>query len=223
MQRTMIVMVGIALLSGAGAAISRNNAEKAPAFPAAVESKAGNVSRGTKAWVENCGACHNVRSPADLSDAQWSVATTHMRVRANLSGDMARDIIAFLQASNGGETTLAPAAPASAALAAAPTSTSAAASTSAVGDPVKGGRIYGETCVACHGQDGKGALAGMPDFRAANGRLSKPDAVLLRNIINGFQTPGSPMPMPARGGNPDLTDQDLADVLAYMRTSFGRK
>lgn len=219
MKRTMVVIGGIALLSGAGAAISRNNAEKAPAPTAAVESTAASVSRGAKAWAENCGTCHNVRSPGDLSDAQWSVATTHMRVRANLPGDMTRDIIAFLQASNGGEPVLAPAASTSTAPAAVIPSATAA----AVGDSVNGSRIYGETCVACHGPDGKGALAGMPDFTAATGRLAKPDAVLLRNMINGFQTPGSPMPMPARGGNPDLTDQEMADVLAYMRVNFRRK
>ena len=218
MKRVMIVIGGIALLSGAGAAIS-NAAEQAAPLPAAVESTAANVSRGAKAWAENCGTCHNVRSPGDLSDAQWSVATTHMRVRANLPGDMTRDIIAFLQASNGGEPVLAPAASTNTIPAAVIPSATAA----AVGNSVNGGRIYGETCVACHGQNGKGALAGIPDFTVANGRLAKPDAVLLRNMINGFQTPGSPMPMPARGGNPDLTDQEMADVLAYMRVNFRRK
>lgn len=89
-------------------------------------------------------------------------------------------------------------------------------------NPANGSRIYSATCVACHGSNGKGMLPGMPDLTAANGRLAKSDAILLRNIIQGFQSPGSPLPMPARGGNPDLTDQDMANVLAYMRTAFER-
>lgn len=57
-------------------------------------------ARGAKAWSENCGRCHNIRPAAELSDEEWKVSVTHMRVRANIPGDVARDIIAFLQASN---------------------------------------------------------------------------------------------------------------------------
>jgi hypothetical protein len=42
-------------------------------------------------------------------------------------------------------------------------------------------------------------------------------------MINGFQSPGSPMAMPARGGNPDFTDQDMLDVLAYVRATYQKK
>lgn len=57
-------------------------------------------ARGAKAWARTCSRCHNMRSPKELRDDEWEVSATHMRVRANLPGDMVRDIIAFLQASN---------------------------------------------------------------------------------------------------------------------------
>lgn len=58
------------------------------------------IARGAKAWAQTCNRCHNVRAPKELTDEEWDVSATHMRVRANLPGDMVKDIIAFLQASN---------------------------------------------------------------------------------------------------------------------------
>lgn len=57
-------------------------------------------ARGAKAWVNNCGNCHNLRSAKDLRDDQWRVVMSHMRVRADLTGQEARDILVFLQGSN---------------------------------------------------------------------------------------------------------------------------
>lgn len=58
------------------------------------------VVRGAKAWKNNCGRCHNLRSPKELTDEEWDVSVAHMRVRANLDGKEAEDIKAFLRASN---------------------------------------------------------------------------------------------------------------------------
>jgi len=57
-------------------------------------------ARGAKAWAKNCARCHNMKSAQDNSDEEWHVDVTHMRVRANIPGDVARDIEAFLKASN---------------------------------------------------------------------------------------------------------------------------
>ena len=57
-------------------------------------------ARGAKSWSENCGQCHNIRDPKELRDDQWRAAVAHMRVRANLTGQEARDVLAFLQESN---------------------------------------------------------------------------------------------------------------------------
>ncbi len=57
-------------------------------------------SRGAKAWANNCATCHNMRSPKELRDDQWRSVVAHMRVRADLTGQEARDILDFLQGSN---------------------------------------------------------------------------------------------------------------------------
>jgi cytochrome c1 len=57
-------------------------------------------ARGAKAWAKTCSRCHNMKAARDNTDEEWHVDVTHMRVRANIPGDMARDIEAFLRASN---------------------------------------------------------------------------------------------------------------------------
>jgi len=84
----------------------------------------------------------------------------------------------------------------------------------------RGQAVYNGTCIACHGSDGTGSLPGVPDLTGKTGLLSQDDAVLLGRMADGYQSPGSPMAMPAKGGNPALTDADLSAVLKYMRNAF---
>ncbi len=86
-----------------------------------------------------------------------------------------------------------------------------------------GQQVYQSTCIACHGAGGGGAFPGTPDLTDVDGPLAKSDAELLRNIIDGFQSPGSPMAMPAKGGNPTLTEADVTAVIAYLRANFGQE
>lgn len=85
-----------------------------------------------------------------------------------------------------------------------------------------GKSVYEGTCIACHGANGKGALPGVPDLTSAKGPLKGADEVVIKRMREGYQSPGSPMAMPPKGGNPALTDDDLQAVLAYMRKTFGR-
>lgn len=55
---------------------------------------------GAELWGQNCGHCHNVRSPSSYSDAQWEVVMLHMRVRANLTADEHKKILAFLKSAH---------------------------------------------------------------------------------------------------------------------------
>ncbi|WP_186408637.1 c-type cytochrome [Candidatus Accumulibacter aalborgensis] len=84
-----------------------------------------------------------------------------------------------------------------------------------------GESTYQSSCVACHGADGGGVLPGVPDFTATDGPLAVADEVLVKRIAEGFQSPGSPMAMPPRGGNPGLRDEDIRAVVRYMRQEFG--
>ena len=84
-----------------------------------------------------------------------------------------------------------------------------------------GKELYNQNCVSCHGADGKGTIPGAPDFTAKGGVFNSPDKLLVDRIMNGYQSPGSPMAMPAKGGNPALSREDVLAVLAYMRQAFG--
>ncbi len=90
-------------------------------------------------------------------------------------------------------------------------------------DPRAGEEIYYETCVACHGEDGAGVIPGMPDFTRQDGVLTQADDVLMEHIENGFESPGSVMAMPAKGGIEDLTMDDIMNVLDYMHKKFHYK
>ena len=55
---------------------------------------------GATMWAQNCGHCHNLRSPDSYSDAQWDVAVLHMRIRANLPAEEYKKILAFLKSAH---------------------------------------------------------------------------------------------------------------------------
>ena len=169
----------------------------------------GDFASGSRVWAENCNRCHHVRDPRDLRDDQWITSTFHMRIRAGLTGRETRDILTFLQASN--------------AVITVDTKLTALATERATGNARSGQEIYAQTCVACHGADGKGALPGVPNFSRADGPLGKSDEILHQNILLGYQSPGSPMAMPPKGGNPALTGADIASVLRYLREAFAQE
>ncbi len=91
---SLILFLGVLLMGTASMAASPAKS-KASQKPDPMQ-----VVRGAKAWKNNCGRCHNLRSPKELTDAEWDVSVTHMRVRANLLAPEAEDIKAFLKASN---------------------------------------------------------------------------------------------------------------------------
>ena len=169
--------------------------------------KSGDFAAGSKTWSENCARCHNIRSPSDLRDDQWVTSVFHMRIRAGLNGQETRDVLKFLQETNAKIE---------------PDNSAAELSVSSQNQVTTTGmEIYNNNCLACHGVDGKGNLPGVPDFTEPQGRLSKSDAVLLDNIINGFQSLDGFMPMPARGGNSALSNADISVVLDYIINLFG--
>ncbi len=169
----------------------------------------GNPGRGVKLWAKYCDGCHNARDPKEFRDDQWRATIGHMKVRIGLPGQDARDILAFLQRANNP----APVAP--------PQVSIVTPVALRPGDPQAGREVYDSICVACHAEDGAGLVSGVPSFTRADGRLTQSDEVLLRHIIDGYQSPGSPMAMPPRGGDPDLTDQDLRNALSFIRGQFG--
>lgn len=93
-----------------------------------------------------------------------------------------------------------------------------------VGASLENGRAaYEMSCAVCHGAGGKGDIPGVPDFTKKGNSLSKSDQELFQNILNGYQSPGSFMEMPPKGGNQDLSEQDIRDIILYLREEFGKK
>jgi len=88
-------------------------------------------------------------------------------------------------------------------------------------EPSTGKAIYEQNCAGCHGSDGSGRMRGVPDFTKANGVLSKPESELVQNTINGVRGSGM-FGMPAKGGNPSLSKQDIENVIRYMKDAFRR-
>lgn len=90
------------------------------------------------------------------------------------------------------------------------------------GDPRLGEKLYHHYCAACHGPDGRGAVSGTPDFTRDRERFAKGWDRVFERVVSGFQSPGSPMAMPPRGGA-DLSDEEIWDILAYIKKTFIEK
>ena len=88
-------------------------------------------------------------------------------------------------------------------------------------DTAAGKALYSQTCIACHGANGKGTIPGVRDFTVSDGPLSKSDEELVKSITEGVATPGAALTMPAKGGNPALTEADILSLIAYLRSEFG--
>lgn len=79
--------------------------------------------------------------------------------------------------------------------------------------PVDGESVYDQACAACH----DAGIAGAPvigEFDDWVERIEKGLDVLVGHAINGFQ--GNLGVMPARGGNPALSDEAVAAAVEYM-------
>ncbi|HAE28411.1 MULTISPECIES: c-type cytochrome [Hyphomonas] len=87
-------------LTGGFAAIGQPPPEDTSVIESPPETDPMQIVRGATAWKETCSRCHNLRSPSELTDEEWEVSVTHMRVRGNLPASEVQDILAFLQASN---------------------------------------------------------------------------------------------------------------------------
>lgn len=64
---------------------------------------ASQMARGAKMWAATCNRCHDIRSPAERTDRQWTTIVAHMRTRANLTEADAEAILVFLQSMNAPE------------------------------------------------------------------------------------------------------------------------
>ena len=90
------------------------------------------------------------------------------------------------------------------------------------GIAAEGERIYGETCSSCHGVDAQGVTGVGPALvdNAFIQSVTDEELVAFLRIGRPADDPANTtgIQMPPKGGNPALTDTDLRDVAAYLRT-----
>ena len=84
------------------------------------------------------------------------------------------------------------------------------------------GKALFVTCAACHGPNGEGVTGLGKPFTTSEFIASKTDAELVEFLKVG-RAVGDPLnttgvAMPPKGGNPALTDQELLDLVAFIRT-----
>lgn len=89
----------------------------------------------------------------------------------------------------------------------------------------KGKQVFKQTCVACHGEDGKGIEGLGKNWTTSAFIAESSDDELVaflkvgRSIDDPANTTG--VLMPPRGGNQNLSNDDLRNVVLYMRKMLG--
>jgi cytochrome c5 len=81
----------------------------------------------------------------------------------------------------------------------------------ACGDPQLklGEEVYNGTCIACHAQGINGAPI-LGNNKMWGKRVGQGEAILLEHATQGYGL------MPAKGGNTDLTDEEVAAGIKFM-------
>ncbi len=90
------------------------------------------------------------------------------------------------------------------------------------GDAAIGQEVFATTCAACHGPKGEGVQGLGKDMTVSQFIADQTDAQLLEFIKKGRDTSDplntTGVAMPPKGGNPALTDEQLVDIIAYIRS-----
>ena len=89
----------------------------------------------------------------------------------------------------------------------------AAVDADAAGGAVDGAKVYNGLCAGCHAV-GAGGAPKAGDTGAWGPRIAKGKDTLYNHAINGFQ--GNNGVMPARGGNPKLTDDEVKAAVDHL-------
>lgn len=79
-----------------------------------------------------------------------------------------------------------------------------------------GEQVYSAACVACHGSGAAGAPK-FGDAGAWGARIGQGYDTLVAHAIKGIRA------MPAKGGNPDLDDVEVARAVVHMANAAGAK
>ncbi len=87
-----------------------------------------------------------------------------------------------------------------------------------------GAHTYETRCASCHGLDGKGQPEWMPPLAGATSALAKESASAINITLNGSQrvvVAGVPDAYRMPAFREQLSDQEIAEVLSYVRSTWG--
>ncbi len=88
----------------------------------------------------------------------------------------------------------------------------------------RGAKLYATHCAACHGDQGEGAAGAYPALAGNRAVAITPPANLVHMVLRGGflpSTPGNPRPFGMPPFATVLSDPDVAEVLSYLRASWG--
>ena len=97
--------------------------------------------------------------------------------------------------------------------------------TGATNSKAKGKEVYNKYCLACHQPDGGGVPRMNPPLIATeyvNGNKQRVIGIVLKGLNSPLEINGETYENPM-ASHAFLKDQQIADVLTYIRSSFGNK
>lgn len=88
-------------------------------------------------------------------------------------------------------------------------------------DRTNGLKLFKTTCATCHGLDGQGIPQLAPSL-AASDIMKNSEVQVVSFILNGYQKEGSAFnaPMPSYIADPNFSNQDIVDLLRYLKSAF---
>jgi mono/diheme cytochrome c family protein len=92
-----------------------------------------------------------------------------------------------------------------------------AAPSTRAGDPIVGEGIFAGACATCHGSRGEGIAGLSGDMTQSKLIADNTDRELIEYIKIGGAPGAQPVMLP-KGGNPTLNDENLSDIVAYLRS-----
>lgn len=90
----------------------------------------------------------------------------------------------------------------------------------------RGARVYLDRCLACHRESGEGVVRAYPALASNPGVIMNSTINAIRVVLNGGLPPGTtgnPRPYGMPPFAQQLSDEDIAAVLTYVRNSWGNR
>lgn len=192
----------------------------------------GDATRGRQLFLQNCAVCHGenaegrvgarlakdfpgIRVDAALKETisngvSGSVMPAWSSTKGGpLTDAQINDLVAYIQ-SLGHQ---APPVPTGAVTATSSAPAPSPAATFPPGDATRGATVFAQNCAVCHGDSGQGRIGAtlQKDWSGIN-----PTASIEATVSRGVA--GSKMPAWSKTNGGPLTDQEIADAAAYVRT-----